>query len=147
MTVLDFSMELTSDRDKLMKYIIDFENYPKILPEQLKSLEILENVDNQISTKEEIFFSTIIKKPFEQKSVHTIIMPNKLETEIISGPAKGTKLHILLDKLDSGTAVKIEIDLKLGLKAIVLQPLIKKWYKRVIKALLLKINNIVNNSA
>ena len=80
MTVLDFSMELTSDRDKLMKYIIDFENYPKILPEQLKSLEILENVDNQISTKEEIFFSTIIKKPFEQKSVHTIIMPNKLET-------------------------------------------------------------------
>tara|TARA_A100001037_G_C15018767_1_gene575298 strand:+ start:90 stop:533 length:444 start_codon:yes stop_codon:yes gene_type:complete len=146
-TVLDFSMELTSDRDKLMKYIIDFENYPKILPEQLKSLEILENVDNQISTKEEIFFSTIIKKPFEQKSVHTIIMPNKLETEIISGPAKGTKLYILLDKLDSGTAVKIEIDLKLGLKAIVLQPLIKKWYKRVIKALLLKINNIVNNSA
>ena len=139
-------MDLSSDRDKLMKYIIDFENYPKILPEQLKSLEILEKKDNLVSTKEEIFFSTIIKKPFEQRSMHKIVMPNKLETEIISGPAKGTKLHLLLEKRDTGTTIEIEIDLKLGLKAIVLQPLIKKWYKRVIKSLLLKINNIVNNS-
>lgn len=139
-------MELSSDLNKLMKCITDFENYPNLLPEQLKSIEILENVDNQIFTREEIFFSTIIKKPFEQKSVHKIIMPDKLETEIISGPAKGTKLYLLLEKRDSETTVKIKIDLKLGLKAIVLQPLIKKWYKRVITALLLKINNIVNNS-
>jgi len=63
-----------------------------------------------------------------------------LETEIVSGPAKGTIAKIIFEKADSGTKVTIEVNLKISLKYKILQPLIKKWYGMILRGILYKMN-------
>ncbi len=83
----------------------------------------------------------------DEESVHKKISSNKIQTEIVSGPAKGTLIIMVLNEKGDGTNISIDIELKLSLKAIILQPLIKKWYKRILTSTLYKINNsIMNNS-
>jgi hypothetical protein len=66
---------------------------------------------------------------------------NQLTTEIISGPAKGTIIITMFEKNDSGSKVFFQLDLKLNLKAKILQPLIIKYYKMVLTSVLYKMNN------
>ena len=94
-----------------------------------------------LTTEEKIVFSTLVKKVITQKSLHKKISDNELVTEIIDGPAKGSIVNIICNRIDSGSEIKFVVDLKLSLKAKFLQPLIKKLYKRYLMALILKINN------
>ena len=142
MSKLDFSINLSAPYEQLITLFTDYENYPNYLPDQLKSVKILEQNKNEIITNEEIFFSNYIKKPFQQKTIHKIISSNTFESEIISGPAKGTTIKVLFEKIESGTKVSINMNLKLSLKAIILLPLIKKWYKRILTVVLYKMNTI-----
>jgi len=45
-------------------------------------------------------------------------------------------------KIDSGTRVDVEIDMKLSLKARLLSPIIKKKYKTVLLGILYRMNGI-----
>ncbi len=119
----------------------DFENLPKYLPDQLKSVRILEQKDNETRTEEIIVFSTIIKKEIIQETIHKKKEDDELITEIISGPAKGTTINVKFLKKDSGTNISFNIDLKLQLKAKILQPLIKKYYKVILTSVLYRMNN------
>jgi len=128
-----------------MRLCTDYESLPKYLPDQLKSVKILEKTDSEITTMETIQFQHYLKKSFEQKCIHKKISNNKLLTEIISGPAKGSIIQILFEKIDSGSQISVNIDLKLSLKAKFLQPIIKLWYKRIILGILYKMNAIIMN--
>jgi len=139
--VLDFSINLPSPMEKLMELSEDFENLPKYLPDQLKSVRILEQKDNETRTEEIIVFSTIIKKEIIQETIHKKKEDDELITEIISGPAKGTTINVKFLKKDSGTNISFNIDLKLQLKAKILQPLIKKYYKVILTSVLYRMNN------
>jgi len=75
--------------------------------------------------------------------MHTV-KENKVETEIISGPAKGTIIESVFQKIDSGTKVVIKINLKLGLKYKLFTPIVKKVYKQMLTGVLYKINREVN---
>tara|TARA_Y100001936_G_scaffold175563_1_gene172115 strand:+ start:776 stop:1180 length:405 start_codon:yes stop_codon:yes gene_type:complete len=127
--------------EKLMELSEDFENLPKYLPDQLKSVRILEQKDNETRTEEIIVFSTIIKKEIIQETIHKKKEDDELITEIISGPAKGTTINVKFLKKDSGTNISFNIDLKLQLKAKILQPLIKKYYKVILTSVLYRMNN------
>ena len=78
---------------------------------------------------------------YDVLSVHIKNNDNQLITEIISGPAKGTKIITLFEKNDSGSRVSFQLDLKLNLKAKILQPLIIKYYKMVLTSVLYKMNS------
>ena len=125
--MLDFSINLPAPMEKLMQLSEDYKNLSKYLPDQLKSVKILEQSDNQTITEEKIVLSTIIKKEIIQQAVHKKNSDNELITEIILGPAKGTVINTIFTKTDSGTNVTFKIDLKLEFKAKILQPLIKKY--------------------
>ena len=60
--MLTFSMNVPAPIDKLIKLSEDFENLPMFLPDQLKSVRILEQNDNETKTEETMVFSTIVKK-------------------------------------------------------------------------------------
>jgi len=126
--------------EKLINYIMDFEYYPKYFPTQLKDVKITKQEGNEIITEEKIVFSTLVKHVIEQKSLHKKISDKNLVTEIIYGPAKGTIVNITCNQINSGSEIKFVVDLKLSLKAKFLRPLIKKFYKRYLTALILKIN-------
>jgi len=145
MTDLDFSVVLQAPRARLMELATDFEQLPRYLPDQLKSVKILEKNDEETTTLEIIEFSTYLKKSFEQKTIHRQISGNELQSDIISGPAKGTKITMIFEDLDSETKVSIKIKLKLSLTAKFLSPIIKKWYKRIILAILYKMNALIMN--
>ena len=141
MGVLNFSLNLPSQSNKLMELSEDYENLPKYLPDQLKSVKIIEKNETETITEETIVFSTLLKKKIIQQTSHMKDNSNQLTTEIISGPAKGTIIITMFEKNDSGSKVSIQLDLKLNLKAKILQPLIIKYYKMVLSSVLYKMNN------
>ena len=139
--MLAFSMDVPAPIDKLFGLLEDFENLPIFLPDQLKSVRILEQNDNETKTEEIMVFSTILKKEIVQEAVHKKKNDNELITDIISGPAKGTTIQTIFLKTDAGTNVSFNIDLKLNLKTKILRPLIKKYYKMILTSVLYKMNN------
>ena len=139
--MLTFSMNVPAPIDKLIGLLEDFENLPMFLPDQLKSVRILEQNDNETKTEETMVFSTIVKKEIVQEAVHKKKNDNELITDIISGPAKGTTIQTIFLKTDAGTNVSFNIDLKLNLKTKILSPLIKKYYKMGLTSILYKMNN------
>jgi ribosome-associated toxin RatA of RatAB toxin-antitoxin module len=132
-------MDSSVEPEKLMNYIIDFESYKNFFPDQIKEVKILNKENNEIITEETIIFSTLIKKPFVQKSLHKIISDKELSTEILEGPAKGSVIKITCTKNDKGSQVEFDAELKLSLKAKFLSPLIKNFYKRYLTAIIFKI--------
>ena len=136
---LQFIMDSSLEPEKLMNYIIDFESYKNFFPDQIKEVKILNKENNEIITEETIIFSTLIKKPFVQKSLHKIISDKELSTEILEGPAKGSVIKITCTKNDKGSQVEFDAGLKLSLKAKFLSPLIKNFYKRYLTAVIFKI--------
>ena len=146
MAILEFSLDLPTQSSQLMKLCEDYENLSKYLPDQLKSVKIIEENETETKTEETVVFSTLIKKEIIQQAIHRKISDNKLNTEIISGPAKGTMIYITFETNNAGSKVIIEIDLKLVLKAKILQPLIKKFYKTALTCVLYKMNNIIMES-
>ena len=139
--MLTFSMNVPAPIDKLIGLSEDFENLPMFLPDQLKSVRILEQNNNETKTEETVVFSTIIKNEIVQEAIHKKKNDNELITDIISGPAKGTTIQTTFLKTDAGTNVSFNIDLKLNLKTKILKPLIKKYYKIILTAVLYKMNN------
>ena len=140
MAILEFSLDLPSQPNQLMKLSEDYENLPKYLPDQLKSVRIIEKNETETKTEETIVFITLLKRNIVQQASHIKNNDNQLITEIISGPAKGTKIITLFEKNDSGSRVSFQLDLKLNLKAKILQPLIIKYYKMVLTSVLYKMN-------
>ena len=141
MAILEFSLDLPSQPNQLVKLSEDYENLPKYLPDQLKSVKIIEKNETETITEETIVFITLLKRNIVQQASHIKNNDNQLITEIISGPAKGTKIITLFEKNDSGSRVSFQLDLKLNLKAKILQPLIIKYYKMVLTSVLYKMNS------
>ena len=140
MTFLEFSLNLPTQPSELMKLSEDYVNLPKYLPDQLKLIKIIDRTETETITEETIVFSTLLKKNIVQQTNHKKDKENQLTTEIISGPAKGTKIITLFEKNGSGSKVSMQLDLKLNLKAKILRPIILKYYKMVLTSVLYKMN-------
>ena len=124
-----------------MSFITDFEYYKKFFPSQIKDIKILERQNDVIVTQENIFFTSLLKSSFVQKSRHKLVSDKELLTEIIEGPAKKSVINVKCIENDQGSEVKFDADLKLSLKAKFLQPFIKKLYTRYLTAIIYKINS------
>ena len=142
MSKLQFSLNLTASPNNLLKLATDYERFPQFLPDQLKSVRIIEKTDNETITEETLIFSSLVKNQIIQTTRHKQISQNVLLSEIISGPAKGTTMTTTFAKIDTGTKVDVEVDLKLSLKAKFLSPIIKRLYKTVLLGILYKMNGI-----
>lgn len=143
MAELSFSIDLESTPEELMKLSTDYENISKYLPDQLRSVKIIEQKENgDVITEEIIRFTSIFKKDFVQQTLHKNSTDNNMESEILSGPAKGTTSIIHYKKNNSGSTVNVEIDLKLGLKYKILSMTIKKWYKQFLWGTLYRMDRV-----
>jgi hypothetical protein len=125
----------------LEKILTDYETFSNYLPRQIKSIKIIESNNNQVTTEDTIVLSSIVKNTIYQQSIHQQISHNKLNTKIISGPAKETEINLILNDNGNKTEIEIDIELKLSLKAKFLGPIIKLWYKRVIQGVLFTMEN------
>ena len=143
MTSLEFSLVLPASPEQFIQLSSDYESLPKYLPGQIKSVKIVQRDSNQTITEEFLVFSTVFKNEIYQKSIHHNRQNNELFTEIISGPAKGTTILTVFKKVSAGTEIHVTVKLNLSLKAKIISPIIKKWYKRVLTGILYKMNNMI----
>ena len=137
---LKFSIDLVAPRADLIKLATDYESLPKYLPQQLKEVKILEKNGDEVITNEVFEFKTILRKKIEMQAKHKLLSENKLFTEIITGPAKGSTIVAEYAKTETGTRVDVEINLRLDMKTKFLLPIIKKIYKSFLTGVLYKMN-------
>jgi ribosome-associated toxin RatA of RatAB toxin-antitoxin module len=144
MANLQFSLNLSSPPEELIKHSMDYESYVNYLPDHIKNIIIVETKNDEIITEETLEFHTIIKTKIIQKSSHQK-NNNVLSSQIISGPFKDSTINATFNATDSGTNVDVIADLKIPLKYKILSIAIKKMYKLVLRGVLYKINNKIIN--
>ena len=141
----NFEMTLPADSQKLFELAIDYENYQKIFPDQLKEVSVVSRNGSVVITKEVLTFNTYFKNTeLYQKTSHNVHYP-KLSSNVIEGPFKGTVVKVTFGELDGGCKVTINVELKISLKYKILSPIIKNKYKNILTSLLYKMNNIAMN--
>lgn len=142
MSKFDFDILLPASQEKLIDIATDYKNFQRFFPQQIKHINILKSNEHETVTEEVLFFSTMLKADISQQTIHRKILPNKLESKVISGPFKNSILMVGFNKADSGTHVIAYVDLKIDLKYRILSPIIKKRYKTILTALFYKINTL-----
>ena len=158
----NFEMDLSvpTNSKKLFELAIDFENFKKFSPAQIKDISIIEKSDDVITTEEILTIKTdaewekfcelvdkILKKVGEseikQKTKHTIDYPS-LISNVIEGPFKNTNLNIeFIEEEPIKTKVSINADVKISLKYSMLSPIISRLYKGIITGLIYKMTNSI----
>ena len=139
---MDFSLTLLSPKHKLIELAINYADFPKYLPDQIKSVEIIEKTSFFTITEESLHLSSVISKSFVQRTKHYVLQDDLLKSEILSGPAKGSVIELKFSETENGTSVFVKVDVKLGLQYKFLLPLIKKSYKTFLMGILYKMHAI-----
>lgn len=142
MPKFDFIMTLPANQEKLFTIATDYKKFQRFFPQQIKHINIVESNKNEIITEETLFFSTIIKKDILQRTIHKKLSENTLESRVITGPFKNSTLVVSFDKIDVGTRISVNMDLRIDLKYRILSPIIKKRYRTVLTAFFYKINTL-----
>jgi len=139
MSKLEFTMTVDASADQLMRLACDYESYKNYLPQQIKSIKIIETSNDETITEEVLVFSSILKKELVVQALHKKIDDATLFTKLLTGPAKGTEVTVVF-MIGDQTQISLNVDLKLSFKAKFLEPLIKKQYKLLLMGIFLKMN-------
>ena len=137
-------LSVPTNSKKLFELAIDFENFKKFSPAQIKDISIIEKSDDVITTEEILTFKTILKDiEIKQKTKHTINYPS-LISNVIEGPFKNTNLNIeFIEEEPIKTKVSINANVKISLKYSMLSPIISRLYKGIITGLIYKMTNSI----
>ena len=107
LTYLEFEKTFEIEQEKLFLTMSDLENFPKILPGNFVSINILEINKNIIIAEEEIQEKGVRAK-FLVK--HTLIPNTEHILEILDGDAKGTKIHLFFSPVGNFTKLVTTVD-------------------------------------
>ena len=139
MSKISFSKSCLGEVEKMVSIISDYKNAWRFLPPQI-TYKILNEFDDKVEIEEKLTISAL-RKSIIQKTIHKKNSFNELIIDIISGPAKNSKIKISVKKEEQKTKIDIEIELKLGFQYKILSGFIKKKYQVILEQL---INKIIN---
>ena len=88
-TKLEITKDFLGDREKIFFIMTDLENYPKVLPQNIKSVEIIEDFDNKILAEYEVVEAGITSKLLVQ---HRMLPYYEHTIEVMDGDAQGTQI-------------------------------------------------------
>ena len=110
-TELEIVKQVDIDKEKIFLIMTDLENYTKVLPRNIKSIEIIEDSDNVILAEYEVVEAGITSKLLVQ---HIMYPYYEHTIEVMDGDAKGTKITQKFTDTDSVTTIHtlVELDLK-----------------------------------
>ena len=98
------------EKEIIFNVMANVGNYPKILPQNIISVEIIEEEDNVIMAKE-VLMERGIKITILAK--HTLTPYSEHIIEIMDGDAKGTKIKQTFTEDEGSTKISTEVELKL----------------------------------
>ena len=140
MVTMNHSLELDCNEKNLFKILTNYENLSKYLPRKLQKIEILEENENYTTISVTILLKTLIKKEFSQKLKIEKKPENNLCIEILDGYAKGTHITISLSTKNQKTLCRVDSDVKLNLKTVILLPILKAEYNTFVSGIFKKMN-------
>ena len=110
-TELEINKQVDIEKEKIFLIMTDLENYTKILPRNIKSIEIIEEIDNVILAEYEVVEAGITSKLLVQ---HIMYPYHEHIMEVMDGDAKGTKITQTFTDADYITTIHtlVEFDLK-----------------------------------
>jgi ribosome-associated toxin RatA of RatAB toxin-antitoxin module len=100
----------TRTHAQMYDVLTDIENYSKVLPKNILSVEILNTTDNSITAIEELNEKFITTKLTVK---HSFIPMEKHTIEILDGDAQGTIITQSFEKLPDALKIKTVVDLNL----------------------------------
>ncbi len=100
----------TRTHEQMYDVLTDIENYPKVLPKNILSVEILNTTNNSITAIEELNEKFITTKLTVK---HLFIPMEKHTIEILDGDAQGTIITQYFEELPDGIKIKTDVDLNL----------------------------------
>ena len=98
------------DPKQLFDALTDVQNYPKVLPKNILSVEVLNTTDNSITAIEEISENFITTKLTVK---HSFIPMKKHVIEILDGDAQGTTITQSFLEIDNGMKITTDVDFNL----------------------------------
>lgn len=100
----------TRTHAQMFDVLTDVENYSKVLPKNVLSVEILNTTDHSITAIEELNEKFITVK---LTAKHSFIPMEKHTIEILDGDAQGTVITQYFEDLPDGLKIKTDVDLNL----------------------------------
>jgi len=107
---IEFTRVVNVDKLALFETMADIHNYPKILPNNIISIIIINQSENVIFAKETISELGIT---IDIIAKHMLFPPDKHIVTIIDGDAKNSTITIMLDELNSSTKLTTKIEMEL----------------------------------
>lgn len=98
---------IRASRNDVYSFITDYQNLPNELPEYIKSIDIVNSVDNTKIIEEELSINGII---FKQLTKHVMYYPAVHDIEILSGYLEGSRIVETFTDIGNGTEVMIICD-------------------------------------
>ena len=99
------------EKDRIFQVITNVENHPKVLPDNIISVKIINQTENTTFVYEEVKEAGISSTLFAK---HTIIPHESYTIEILDGDAYGTIINIKFE--EKGSSTKLDMNLKMRLK-------------------------------
>jgi len=113
---IQFEKVLDIQKENLQEILLDLNNLPKIFPNNIKSIEFVENQNDRTLAKTVL---TLNGFDFSSNVLYTKKTAEKHIMKIISGDLKGTKLDITLEETwgfdgtpNAGTLINIRMNLQ-----------------------------------
>ena len=107
LSTISYSKIVDVEKEKIFNTFADFENYPRILPNNILSI-------NNISEKQSIYDVSLIERGIQTQLTveHTIEPYHKQIIKVIDGDAQGTTINQTFESYNNKTKISIDIDLK-----------------------------------
>jgi len=108
---IEFTRVVNVDKIALFETMADIQNYPEIFPNNVISVNIINQSENVIFAKE-----TVVEAGIKSELLvkHMFFPPDKHIATVVDGDAKNSTITAIFDEQDSSTklTIKMEIDLK-----------------------------------
>jgi len=107
LSTISYSKTVDVDKEIIFNIFADFENYPRVLPNNILSV-------NNIPEKQSVYEISLVEKGIKTKLIveHIIELYHKQVIKVIDGDAQGTTVNQTFESIGNSTKISIDIDLK-----------------------------------
>jgi len=107
---IEFTRIVNVDKLALFETMADIRNYPKIFPNNVISVNIINQSENVIFAKEIVSEAGITT---DIVTKHVLFPHDKLIVTVVDGDAKNSTITIMFDELNSSTKLTTKIEMEL----------------------------------
>ncbi len=144
MRSVEVSLTIKAPMDQVLREISEYTHPPILHKGRIKSVLVLED-ENNVSVA--LWRLKVLGFVREAKQRQTVMPPDKMTNETISGFARGTVESTFLYETSEGTNIVDRVDIRVPRWGILLEPLVAWYTKRLVRSILLDHKRDIESSS